>query len=523
MNKIDRQLRTLDPVRLSEVEAVSSHPVFDELLDDIVASPQDAPATATATSRPATSRPATSGPATSGPATSGPATSGIAGHDDAVVLRLESAELGRRRHRGHRRSVAAMTGIAAALLVVAVVAVQSPGRSTRAGSSRATTGPAVSKGPVAAPKWRLVSDVDPSWQTVPALGFVPGLFLTCPSTTTCYVVNLQLQQDAPGTYDQIAITHDGGETWHQSDLPVTLSDATGLACVDADTCAALGIDASGNSTFLETTDGGETWATVAGPSQLTSTIGVTAMACASADSCVAVASDPGGQSGEALSFVTDDGGASWTNSDLPTDFVPGGQRAIQCVSATDCVVSGFYQSPDGSSGIPPGTIVYTLDDGATWASATLPSGPGPLSSVSCGDPTDCVASFFGDDGSSTEILASTDGGQSWSEANASGLPAAFVTGVSCPTASVCWAGGLNRASGGSAGSGPIAIKLGPDAEGVVASTADGGQTWQSAQLPEGVLAVLDITCPSGTNCYALAIQSPSPGAQASFVLLAYGS
>ena len=46
----------------------------------------------------------------------------------------------------------------------------------------------------------------------------------------------------------------------------------------------------------------------------------------------------------------------------------------------------------------------------------VPPGLGPLGSVSCADSTDCVASFFGDDGSSSEILASTDGGQSWSEA-----------------------------------------------------------------------------------------------------------
>ena len=39
MNNIHRQLRTLDPVRLGELEAVSADPVFDELLEDIMASP----------------------------------------------------------------------------------------------------------------------------------------------------------------------------------------------------------------------------------------------------------------------------------------------------------------------------------------------------------------------------------------------------------------------------------------------------------------------------------------------------
>jgi hypothetical protein len=227
---------------------------------------------------------------------------------------------------------------------------------------------------------------------------------------------------------------------------------------------------------------------------------------------------------ERLAFVTNDGGATWTDSSLPTDFVPTG---LQCVSAELCVASGFTQSPDGSSTTVPGTMLYSSDDGATWAAASVPPGIGPLGRVSCADPTDCVASFFGDDGSSSEIIASTDGGQSWSEAAASGLPAALITGLSCPTAGACWAAGMVRAgSGGSDGSREMAdidVTLGPGAAGIVESSSDSGQTWQSQQLPQGVLMVLDITCPSDTSCYALAIQTASPGSPASFVLLANGS
>jgi photosystem II stability/assembly factor-like uncharacterized protein len=293
--------------------------------------------------------------------------------------------------------------------------------------------------------------------------------------------------------------------------------------VDAETCATLGIDPSGNATFLETTDGGGTWASLAGPSQLTSSIGVTVLTCTTAESCVVVTSDPADQSGAALAFVTNDGGAAWTDSILPTDFVPTG---LQCVSAELCIASGFSQSPDGSSTIPPGNVLYSSDDGATWAAASVPPGLGPLGRVSCADSTECVAGFFGDDGSSSEILTSTDAGQSWSKVDASGLPAAFVTGLSCPTAAECWAAGMVRvASGVSDGSGgPIVVKLGPGAEGMVALSSDGGQTWQDQQLPHGVLMVLDITCPSATKCYALALQSSTTSeSPASFVLLAYGS
>jgi hypothetical protein len=105
------------------------------------------------------------------------------------------------------------------------------------------------------------------------------------------------------------------------------------------------------------------------------------------------------------------------------------------------------------------------------------------------------------------------------------LPAALITGLSCPTAGDCWAGGMVGAgSGGSDGSGgPIDVTLGPGAAGIVESSSDGGQTWQSQQLPQGVLTVLDITCPSDTSCYALALQTPSSGSPASVVLLTNGS
>jgi hypothetical protein len=302
--------------------------------------------------------------------------------------------------------------------------------------------------------------------------------------------------------------------------------------VDADTCATLGVDVSGNAIFLETTDRGATWATLARPNQLTSSIGATLLACTTAESCVAVAWDP---SGAALAFVTNDGGATWTDSSLPTDFVPTG---LQCVSAALCVSSGFTQSPDGTSTTEPGAVIYSSDGGATWAAASVPPGIGPLGRVSCADPTDCVASFFGDDGSSAggggvgvgvgtggggvgdgvgvgEILASIDGGQSWSEAAASGFPAALVTGLSCPAAGACMAAGMVRAASGGSDD--------PGAAGIVESSSDGGQTWQSQQLPQGVLVVLDITCPSDTSCYALALQAPSSGSPASVVLLANAS
>lgn len=419
---------------------------------------------------------------------------------------------GRPQQRRQPRSlVVAVVGVAA-LLIVGALAFQSTGHLRHPGSGTAT-------GPVTAPKWRLVGDIASSWRTLSGLGYEPGLFLACPATSTCYADNLE-QGGAPGSYSEIEVTQDGGDTWKPSNLPVTLSGATPLSCAGADICATLGIDPSGNSSFLETTDGGTTWVALAGPAQFTSSVGLTVLGCATAQSCMAVASDPGGQSGTALAFVTNDGGTSWTDSSLPSDFVPGG---LQCTSPESCAVSGYYQSPGGSSATAAGTVLYTSDDGATWTTATIPSDLGSLSSISCADSADCLASFFGGEGTSSEILASTDGGQSWSRAGAAGMPAAGVTGISCPTAAECWATGIADAAGGSAGSGTIEVRLGRGDQGIVASTADGGQTWHAQQMPQGVLVVLDVACPRTANCYAVAVQQAPSGRHGFYVLLAYGS
>jgi photosystem II stability/assembly factor-like uncharacterized protein len=488
MNKIHRQLRTLDPVRMTDLEAASAHPVFEDLFADIVAEP-----------RGVLSEVSTAGESVVQPV--------------EVILTGDHAQ-----RRGRRRMLVAAAVSGAVLLITGALALPSLGRSGPSGSRTAT-------GPVRAPKWQLVGDISSSWRTASVVGNQPAVSLVCPTTTTCYATDLQ-----PGrTFAEIEVTHDGGDTWKPSNLPVRWSAGTPLACVNAGRCAALGVDAAGHATFLKTSDGGATWSSVPGPSQLPPSVADTVLACSDAESCIAIASGPAGQLGTAEAFMTNDGGSTWTTSKLPSAFVPAG---LQCFSGKDCVLGGRYKSPpDGSSTAPNGPILYSTDDGATWAAAAVPPGLRLLSSLSCADSTTCVA-IFAIDGprqqaeqpkSLNEVLTSTDGGRSWSQANASALPTAMISGLSCPKDSECWASGVEEGvSGAPAGKDTSPVKVDVSFQGIVASTADGGQTWQDQQLPHGVQNVLDISCATDTNCYALAAQSPSGGSQASFVLLAYG-
>jgi len=82
---------------------------------------------------------------------------------------------------------------------------------------------------------------------------------------------------------------------------------------------------------------------------------------------------------------------------------------LACPSTTQCVAVG---SPTGGL---TGEAERSLDGGATWQSASLPSVP-PLRRVSCPTTSDCVAIGGGPVGAHTrvDLLESSDGGADWS-------------------------------------------------------------------------------------------------------------
>jgi len=104
--------------------------------------------------------------------------------------------------------------------------------------------------------------------------------------------------------------------------------------------------------------------------------------------------------------------------------------------------------------------------------------------VSCGDQTHCSAV-----GADT-VISSSDGGSTW---QSDSIPVSDVNllGISCASASDCVATGLGDSN---------AI-LAPQA--VVLATQDGGQTWQSATLPNGVTGLGAVSCPTTTLCLAV--------------------
>ncbi len=447
-------------------------------------------------------------------------------YDDAQLEAMLHRAKGRsdmfRHSRRRRRSI---TGAVALAIVVTIAGASvfhydspsagSPARST------ASPGGSILPRPVSTPSWKLVSDLNPpSWQEPPSSGYTSGQGLTCPTATTCYLEDLtsgagNFPFDGP-LAAQVEVTHDGGATFEQVPLPGDVVLSTALDCIDAETCAMLGLDAGDSNVFMITDDGGETWRSLPGPDgPQSSGVEFKSVSCTTATSCVAVGSIDSGPPAS-VAAVTSNGGTSWSESEIAGAGFS--VLSVQCVAGGNCVASGYDAEEDST---PAGAMSYSSDGGSSWTSAAIPSSIGPVTSISCSDAFDCLASTFPSSESiSSEVLVSTDGGQTWAQSAAEGLQPSMLTSMSCATSSYCWASGAAIPPGSTS---PIAID---STTPQLTMTDDQGASWTTAQLPQSldVNLVDAVSCPAAATCFALGYQSTQPGhTTGSFVFLSYGS
>ena len=147
-------------------------------------------------------------------------------------------------------------------------------------------------------RWALAGYVGSPWEGTAGRGLsVSGPYhqaLTCPSATTCYVEG---PADA-GQGVEVEATYNAGKTWHLAGVGGATA-LSNVSCPSARVCALLEGRTNNQPLFVETTDGGTTWAARPAPSWLSplardATSGLrppgsagtlTSMSCRSASSC----------------------------------------------------------------------------------------------------------------------------------------------------------------------------------------------------------------------------------------------
>lgn len=170
-------------------------------------------------------------------------------------------------------------------------------------------------------------------------------------------------------------------------------------------------------------------------------------------------------------YDTSDGGGNWYEQ----YGLGGGDDfwSIACPTVENCVAA----SPAGpESPSPTGTVVWTDDGGLVWTTSTSSPSMWGTGSLSCPSATVCYAG-----GSQRGVAVSSDGGQTWTQLQTP----AVVGEVSCPTVSTCF--GLSD-------------------YGMVV-TRDGGSTWNTVSLPSSSLPASQLTCPTTTTCIAVGTYS----------------
>ncbi len=137
-------------------------------------------------------------------------------------------------------------------------------------------------------------------------------------------------------------------------------------------------------------------------------------------------------------------------------------KGIACPSGTACFAVGDN-----------GTILASTDGGATWT----PQNSGiatTIYSIACPTTAICYAAGLGG-----TVLATTNGGATWSRQASTTTQTLY--GISCPSSSVCFAAGTT---------------------GVVLATNNGGAAW-TVQATGTQHYLYAITCPSTTTCVAV--------------------
>lgn len=243
-----------------------------------------------------------------------------------------------------------------------------------------------------------------TWRKVPVGGISAVQVLdhiSCPSLQFCMA-------ESPG-----AVVAWNGTSWKV--LPGTkINGETGLWCTGPRFCMDVGEQASRWN--------GRTWTAV----RLSTSDRLEAISCASSGDCVATGiSDAAQFAGTTLAESWN--GTAWRVLPVPLESI----QAISCAAATFCLAM-----MDGS----PGSQKAQSWNGTKWSALPSPSNLSDVQALSCSSPSNCVVV-----GSKA---ASIWNGTSWQPTSAFKGKNVFLDAVSCASATMCMAIGLDVSTDG---------------------------------------------------------------------------
>jgi photosystem II stability/assembly factor-like uncharacterized protein len=308
--------------------------------------------------------------------------------------------------------------------------------------------------------------------------YAPLAGVDCPTTEVCYAVGVD-----SGAVGTAIATANGGATWTRQSLPDGTGPLSSVSCPSVTTCWAAG--GPGGAAFgapyvLGTTDAGAHWAAQSlGSFAVGSTAGALVVSCPTTSACAGV-------TGSGRTFFTRTGGTTWTAVAGPV--VLGGVTRLSCPSRVRCVGMA-------TDALLHKVALISMDAGLTWSRHDLPQGTGYVSSLDCPTVSVCFAAASASVPNTSryvgQVLASTDGGTTWSLNRGADVKPLGFGRLSCPTPSACLAVGHTR-------SGPTALV-----------TTDSGATWQQLATPPGTSDLSDVACPLTPSCVLLATPTGS--------------
>jgi hypothetical protein len=218
-------------------------------------------------------------------------------------------------------------------------------------------------------------------------------------------------------------------------------------------CWAVGYDtnSSGDQTLIEQWNG-TAWTVVPSPNVIGATANyLYSVSCVSADNCWAVGYSLTGP--DVATLIEQWNGSTWSIVTSPNVTLSTGNYlyGVSCVSADECWAVGYSTLPNSSDRQ---TLIEQWN-GSAWSIVPSPNVTGAITDalygVTCVSGNNCWAVGTDYNGSDYKTLTEQWNGSAWTivaSPNVTGVAANVLNGVTCVSASDCWAAGYSSLTGG---------------------------------------------------------------------------